>query len=249
MTAAAITALRADHKAFGELAEEFTDEEWTTPSACEGWAVRDVLSHMTQLWRQVVDPGSLPPGDPSGKTERTQDRWVEALQDKPVAEVLADYRTLGDQAITALEGLQGVDTEMDLGDLGTHPMHRIANAFAFDHYTHIRVDVLAPRGPLDHPAPPVEDAHLEATVDWILGGLPQMSPAVNEEPIDLVLTGPGGRTARVGPEEGEALATITSSVPDVVLWITGRADHRDLDVKVEGDEEAADRFFASAHVF
>ena len=60
--------------------------------------------------------------------------------------MLADYRTLGEQALAGLEGLQGVEETMDLGDLGTHPMHLIANAFAFDHYTHIRVDVLAPVG-------------------------------------------------------------------------------------------------------
>lgn len=51
---------------------------------------------------------------------------------------------------------------MDLGDLGTHPMDLIANAFAFDHYTHIRVDVLAPGGPVDRPAPPVTEDHLDA---------------------------------------------------------------------------------------
>lgn len=51
---------------------------------------------------------------------------------------------------------------MDLGDLGTHPMDLIANAFAFDHYTHIRVDVLAPGGPVDRPVPPVTEDHLDA---------------------------------------------------------------------------------------
>jgi uncharacterized protein (TIGR03083 family) len=248
MTTAAIDALKADTVAFAALAETFTAEEWTAPSACEGWAVRDVVAHMTQLWRQVVDPASLPDGDPSGNTERTQDRWVEALRDQPVDDLLADYRTLGQQALAGLDGLQGVDETMDLGDLGTHPMHLIANAFAFDHYTHIRVDVLAPGGPLDRPAPPVLDAHLDASADWILAGIPQMSPAAVVDPIDLELTGPGGRTAHLGPD-GDALATVTSSVPDLVLWSTGRRSWRDLDVKVEGDEAAGTRFLDAVHVF
>ncbi len=210
--------------------------------------MRDVLSHMTQLWRQVVDPASLPEGDPSGSSERTQDRWVEALYDVPAEQILADYRTLGEQAIAGLEGLQGVEETMDLGDLGTHPMHLIANAFAFDHYTHIRVDVLAPGGPVDRPAPPVTEDHLAASADWILAGIPQMSPAAAVEPIDLELTGPGGRTARVGPE-GDPLATVTSSIPDLVLWSTGRRAWRDLDVKVSGDEAAGTRFLDTVHVF
>lgn len=248
MTTAAVEALRADHTAFSGLADSFTAEDWNAPSACEGWAVRDVLGHMTQLFRQVVDPASLPAADPSGLTERTQDRWVEALQDLPVEEVLTDYRTLGDQALAGLEGLQGVEDTMDLGDLGTHPMHLIANAFAFDHYTHIRVDVLAPGGPVERPAPPVLEAHLAASADWILACIPQMTPAAVTEPVDLVLTGPGGRTARLGPE-GEAAATVTSSIPDLVLWATGRAKWQDLDITVAGDEATATRFLDTVHVF
>jgi uncharacterized protein (TIGR03083 family) len=248
MTTAAVTALKADHAALGSLAETFTADDWAAPSACEGWSVQDVVAHMTQLWRQVVDPASLPEGDPSGSSERTQDRWVEALRDQPAAELLADYRALGDQAIVGLEGLQGVEEPMDLGDLGTHPMHLIANAFAFDHYTHIRVDVLAPGGPLDRPAPAVTEDHLAAAADWILAGIPQMSPDAAVDPIDLELTGLAGRSARVGPD-GDALATVTSSVPDLVLWATGRRPWRDLDVKVTGDEEAGTRFLDTVHVF
>ena len=111
---------------------------------------------------------------------------------------------------------------MDLGDLGTHPMHLTANAFAFDHYTHIRVDLLAPAGPLGRPAPVTTDAHLDATADWILAALPQMSPEAVVAPIELVLTGPAGRTTHLGPA-GEPVATVTSSIDDLVRWSTGRA--------------------------
>jgi uncharacterized protein (TIGR03083 family) len=248
MTTAAVDALRTDHHALAELAGTFSDEEWNAPSACDGWAVRDVIGHMTQLFRQVVDPTSLPPADESGSTERTQDRWVEALRDVPVDDVLGEYRALGEQAIAALEGLQSLDAPMDLGDLGTHPLHLIANAFSFDHYTHIRVDLLAPTGPIDRPAPPADERHLEAAADWIVAGIPQMSPAAVAEPVDLVLTGPGGRTAHLGPD-GDAVATVTSSIPDLVLWSTGRRSWRDLDVAIAGDADAGARFCDAVHVF
>lgn len=246
MTTAAVAALGADHQALSGLAATFTDDEWTAPSACEGWAVRDVVGHMTQLFREVVDPGSLPPADPSGLTERTQDRRVEALRNVPVAQVLDDYRSLGEQAITALAGLQGNETPMDFGDLGTHPLHLIANAFSFDHYTHIRADLLAPNGPLDRPVPPADERHLSATADWIIAGIPQMSPASVSSPVELVLTGPGGRTARLGPG-GEPVATVTSSIADLVLWSTRRRSWRELDVTVDSDAGA--RFCDSVHVF
>lgn len=248
MTTDAVEALRADHRALAALAATFTDEEWAAPSACDGWAVRDVLGHMTQLFRQVVDPGALPPPDPSGSTERTQDRWVEALRDVPVEHVLADYRSLGEQAIAALAGLQGNDTPIDLGDLGSHPLHMIANAFSFDHYTHIRADLLSPRGPLDRPPPPADEGHFAAAADWIVAGIPQMSPAAVAEPVELVLTGPGGRTARLGPE-GEPVAAVTSSVADLVLWSTGRRSWRELDVRVDGDADAGAHFCDAVHVF
>jgi uncharacterized protein (TIGR03083 family) len=248
MTNAAVDALRADHEALVELVDTFTEEEWAAPSACEGWSVRDVLAHMTQLWRQVVDPGTLPPPDPSGVTERTQDRWVEALRHVPVEEVVADYRKLGEQAIEALAGLQALDSPMDLGDLGTHPLHLIANAFSFDHYTHIRADLLAPGGPLDRPVPPAGEKHLAAAADWIVAGIPQMTPAAVTRPIELVVTGPGARTARFGPD-GDPVATVTSTVPDLVLWSTRRRSWRDLDVAIDGDIAAAEHFCDTVHVF
>jgi uncharacterized protein (TIGR03083 family) len=247
MTTAAVDALRADHDALAAIAGTLTAEEWVAPSACEGWAVRDVLGHMTQLFRQVVDPGALPPPDPSGSTERTQDRWVEALRARPVDEVVADYRRLGEQAIAALAGLQGNDTPIDLGDLGTHPMHLVANAFSFDHYTHIRADLLSPRGPLDRPAPAADERHLAAAADWIVAGIPQMSPGAVREPVELVLTGPGGRAARLG--EGEPVVRVRSSVADLVLWSTGRRSWRDLEVTFDGDADAGARFCDAVHVF
>lgn len=248
MTTEAIDALRADHDAFATMASTFSAAEWAAPSACDGWTVRDVLGHMTQLFRQVVDPAALPPGDPSGVTERTQDRWVEALRTVPVADVLDDYRRLGGEAIEALAGLQGNDSPMDLADLGTHPLHLIANAFSFDHYTHLRVDVLAPGGPIDRPAPATHECHLAAAADWIVAGIPQMTPAAVVAPIDLVLTGPGARTARLG-SAGAAVATVTTSVDDLVRWATGRAAWRDLNVSIDGDRAAGSHFCDAVHVF
>jgi uncharacterized protein (TIGR03083 family) len=254
MTVAAVEALRADHQALSALAGTFTAEEWAAPSACDGWAVRDVLVHMNQLFRQLVDPSSLPPGDPSGLTERTMDVWVEARRDQPTDEVLADYRALGGQAVAFLATIQDQDNPLDLGDLGTHPLHLVANAFSFDHYTHIRADLLGPEGPLDRPAPPTDEAHLAAAADWIVAGIPQMSPAAITAPIDLVLTGPGGRTVRFGgagegDDNSEPAATVTSSVDDLVRWSSGRRSWKELDVTITGDHAAGAHFCDTVHVF
>ncbi len=246
MTTAAIDALRSDHHALVGLASTFTAEDWAAPSACDGWSVQGLVGHMTQLFRLVTDPGSLPEADPRG-TERTQDRYVEALRGLPAAQLLDDYRTVGEEAIVALGGIQEIDAPMDLGDLGTHPMHLTANAFAFDHYTHIRVDLLAPTGPLGRHTPITTEVHLDAAADGIPAALPQSSPEAVVAPIELVLTGPAGRTTHLGPD-GHPVATVTSSIDDLVRWSTGRASWTDLDVKVIGDEAAGAHFCESVHV-
>ena len=252
MTVEAVKALHADHEALIELAATFSTADWAAPSACDGWTVRDLVAHLTQLFRQVVDPAGLPPADPSGATERTQDRWVEAMRDRSPEEVLREYVELGGQALLALEGLQGNDTPIDLGDLGTHPLHLVANAFAFDHYTHIRADLLAPLGPLDRPAPPSDEAQLAPAIDWMIAGIPQMcagAMAALDNVVRLELTGPGGRTVLLGtPGGGGPEARVASSTADFVLWATRRRNWRDLDVEASGDEDLAARFCDAIHI-
>src|ERR1017187_5652054 len=50
--------------------------------------------------------------------------------------------------LATLAALESQDFELALGDLGTYPAFVLPNAFSFDHYTHIRADLFAPRGPL-----------------------------------------------------------------------------------------------------
>lgn len=259
----AVDALRADHDALAETAAAFSLQEWSTPSSCVGWSVQDVVAHMAQLFRQLVDPASLPAGDPSGSTERTQDRWVEAMRGVPAVDVLVAYRDLGAQALEVLAGLRGNDSPIDLGDLGTHPLHRVANAYSFDHFTHIRTDILGPLGPIDAPAPPWDELRLGPAMDWMLGGLPTMSRdalAWLDVDIELELTGAGGRIVHVSPTSngavgvgeaasGAAVARITSSTADFVLWATKRRDWRDLEVDITGDEKAGIRFADAVKVF
>jgi uncharacterized protein (TIGR03083 family) len=250
MTVRAIEALRADHGALVAAAERFTDDDWATPSGCDGWAVRDVVAHMAQLFRQMVDPGSLPPPDPAG-TEATQERFVDAVRDVAPERILADYRELTAAALPILERLQGRDEPLDLGDLGTHPRHLLANAYSFDHFTHIRADVFGPWGPLPQPAPPADEVRVGAALDWMLPGARQMNRVALdglEAAVSLVLTGPAATSAVYGPEGGPA-ATVTSSSTDFVLWGTKRRSWRDLAVTITGDAELGARFCDAVHVF
>jgi len=141
---------------------------------------------------------------------------------------------------------------LTLTDLGTYPLHSLADAFAFDLWCHLTVDLLAPTGTVERPRPEPTDDLLRPAVGWMLTGLPQMCPSVSEvldRPLGLRLTGPGGGewtlvpgNPRLTVAEGlqEPVATATSTATDFVLWGTTRTSWRDS-VAVEGDVGFAGR--------
>jgi uncharacterized protein (TIGR03083 family) len=251
MTMQAVQALRADSEALLATAESFTSDDWATPSGCATWSVQDVFTHLINLFLLVVDPTALPSVGANAGTEETQQRMVEARRDLSPAEVLEQYRETSAAALTVLELLQGNEAPLDLGDLGTHPMHLAANAYAFDHYTHIRADLFAPIGPLPHRAPPADDLRLGAALDWMIAGAPQMNSEALAHvggPVSVTLTGPGGRSVQL-LGDGEPVATIESSSADFVLWGTKRRSWRDMPVTICGDQVAGAAFCDALHLY
>jgi hypothetical protein len=153
-------------------------------------------------------------------------------------QILEDYATVSEKAIAILETFDGVDMEMPLGDLGTYPVSVIPTAFCFDHFTHIRADFFAPRGPFEGPVPPTDKLRVEPTLAWIDIALPQQNRALLEtfdSTADIVITGTGERTIRVGRPDGGASAVVRSNADSCVRWITQRAGWGDLGVETEGD--------------
>jgi hypothetical protein len=44
-----------------------------------------------------------------------------------------------------------------MSELGTYPMHALADAFAFDMWCHFYIDILSPTGPVQRPYQEPED--------------------------------------------------------------------------------------------
>ncbi|MCZ4097986.1 maleylpyruvate isomerase family mycothiol-dependent enzyme [Streptomyces sp. So13.3] len=235
----ATEALWADRSALLDLCAGLCEADWKTESGCPGWSVQDVVAHMGALFTSVVAPGTLP--DTAGlATERAQDVHVEFRRSWSAAQVVRDYASVSTQAIGALERLAAVDRQLDLGDLGTHPAALLPNAFAFDHYTHIRADLFAPRGPLTGTPPPSDELRLTAAIDWIEAALPQQNRellAGLSGSADLVLDGPGGRTIKLGA--GGRTLRVAGDTTSFVRWITQRGSWEELDVTAYGDPEQA----------
>lgn len=244
----ALDALAADRAVVLDLAQGWDGGDWAAASGCPGWTVQDVVAHMGALFWAVVDPSVLPDaGDMP--VERAQDLFVESRRSWSSEQVLADYRAVGDEAMGRLADLGAQDFEVPLGDLGTYPASLLPNAFAFDHFTHVRADLFAPRGPLTGTPPPSDELRLKPALDWIEAALPQQNDqALDALPgaVEIELRGPAARVVRLGL--GDPVARIESDTASFVLWITQRATWDELAVTGSGDE-AARRSAAALRVF
>lgn len=144
------------------------------------------------------------------------------------------------QGVIQLPG-QRQDVTVPLGDVGTYPAAAIANAFAFEHFLHIRYDLLAPGGPLSGDAPS-DDLRLTPTLDWIEAALPQQNAdllARMGNAVEINLDGSHGvrgRTLRIGDADLADIAARVSSDPEAfVQWVTQRGTWEALGVQAEGD--------------
>jgi uncharacterized protein (TIGR03083 family) len=232
-----IEALGADRAQLLGICEGLDEAAWAAPSGCPGWSVKDLVAHMGALFWGVVDLAALP--DISGlATEAAQEVLVESRRSLTAGQVLDDYATVSQKALTALSGFAAADFEVPLGDLGTYRAQILPAAFCFDHYTHIRADLFAPRGPLPGPIPPSDELRLGPALTWIEAALPQQNAAVLDQvagAVEIVITGTAERTIRVGDPAGTASARLRSGGDACVRWITQRASWEDLEVHTEGD--------------
>jgi len=232
----ALEAVRADRAALLEICSGLTAADWQAPSGCEGWTVQDLVAHLGALFWVVVDPAKLP-GTDGMPTEQAQEMLVRSRRGLSAEAVLEDYEQVSDVALQRLAELAALDFTIPLGDLGTYPAAVLPAAFSFDHYTHIRADLFAPRGPLTGTPPPSDELRLEPTLDWAEAALPQQNPVAAEVgTYELQVTGAAGRIITFGT--GQAMATVSSSAPDFILWVTQRASWDDLGVQATGDEPA-----------
>jgi uncharacterized protein (TIGR03083 family) len=245
-----------------QVITSLTDEEWARPSGCTGWSVRDLVAHMSSNYKETVDPSPPPPEPLDLPAERLMDVLVDLRDGWTHEQIRDEYLQYCDAALATLGALQDeplASTVIPLADLGHYPMHQLADAYAFDHYCHLRVDLLAPHGPIERDLPPADDALVGPAVGWMLAGIPQMQPGLEQQltgRIRLVLTGVGGGTwdiARVGDAivvvvpGGDADVTVASDAHDFVLWGTVRTPWRDA-CQVAGADQVAATFFDALNI-
>jgi len=259
----AVVALRLAVDEVKSVVSTLTDEEWSRPSGCAGWSVRDLVAHMSSNYKETVDP-SPPPAEPVQlPAERMMDLLVEPRKDWTNQQILAEYLDYCDKAVDVLASFQDeplASTVIPLADLGSYPMHQLADAYAFDHYCHLRIDLLAPRGPIERSVPAADATRIGPAVRWMITGMPQMQQNLGTSlsaPIVLVLTGPSGGEWTIAPSGSDivvttgasaaAVATVSSSGHAFVDWGTQRSNWRGH-CSVAGDESVVARFLDALNI-
>ncbi|TYQ01532.1 UNVERIFIED_ORG: uncharacterized protein (TIGR03083 family) [Gordonia westfalica J30] len=257
MSHAGVEASRTLADEYASIIRGLTPAEWSAPSRCAGWSVKDLVAHTGSNFAAIVNPAEPDPSVPPPTTaEELQNRLVDARRDWTPTQVADEFLSTVGPAMDALAAMQDpaiASAPMTLTDLGTYETHQLSDAFAFDMWCHMYVDLLAPEGPVTRPLDGGQEALLDAAIGWMLAGLPQMCPTVNTaldgRTIGLRLTGPGGGEWSLRP--GEKLLSvdsglertdtvITSSAADFVLWGTTRSPWRDH-VSIHGDDTHAAR--------
>ncbi|MGO3326880.1 maleylpyruvate isomerase N-terminal domain-containing protein [Gordonia sp. (in: high G+C Gram-positive bacteria)] len=216
--------------------------DWSADSACHGWRVHDVVTHMGFFFNFISDPGLVFPDNPSGTSERLNDAAVRERAEWTSRQAADYYREQSAAGLATLEALQGEDLRdapLEMLDLGTYRMSQLSDAVAFDHLVHLTCDLMQPFGPRAPFDVSVSEA-IDPAIDWMLAGLSQMNGAalhpVLERPLGLRLTGATDRTFVIERSDDGAVAvresgdlpedTATSSATDFLRWGTTRTAWR-----------------------
>jgi uncharacterized protein (TIGR03083 family) len=266
MSRLAVDGFRAERDAILGIAHSLSEHEWELPSDCAGWTVRDVVAHMGGSLHGVLDPSYMPQGGSLDDPEALMELGVAQRRAWTLDEIIEEYALATGQALDVFASFQEpplADTMIPMGKLGTHPMSMVPATFLFDHYCHLRVDLLAPIGPIDRTEPPRDEQRLRPTVEWMLAGLPAMCEddlGFVDRPVVLRLDGPGGGTWTIQPpaddqtlvrvvdgDTGDGAASVVSTDHDFVIWGTQRRPWRDY-VDVSGDVDYAARVLDGVNI-
>ena len=240
------------------VGETLTDGQWQLPSGAEGWSVKDVVAHAGCLMAFLAAAVGGAAGPDMGIEELNE---VQVAQKRGLdgAETMAFVRGELAAALEAFAPLQEepvASATVQLQDLGTYPLHAIVDMFTFDITTHVRYDIVKPRGPIEVNLRRLDERQLGPAVSWLLAGIPRMQRKLPQEfagPLGLDLTGPAGTRVTISSDGAaitvtpgtdsdlEPRAVITSSTDDFLAWSTRRPPWQQL-VSVDGDRDEAARF-------
>lgn len=229
---------------------------YDAPTACPGWSVRDVLSHL--LGFELLTSGHpVPahegewPGHVKNPIGELNEAFVEAYRARPGLEVLDEYRVA---RRTSLEALRALDDaawdKVGWSPEGDRPYHRFMETRILDTWIHLQ-DVRDALGePREDPGSGAEVVlnRFEAALPWVVG---KKVGAPDGTLVRVTLTGPRGRSVLIAVHDRRAEAVASSdaeptldvAVSTALFWrrAAGRVSAEDFlaGCAVEGDAAMA----------
>jgi uncharacterized protein (TIGR03083 family) len=210
-----IDALEETWTAIYKLMRIQPPEAYDLPTACPGWTVRDILSHLLgfemMLHGAPVPPHEEPwPAYVRNPIGEINEAFVAAHRGEPGSEVLAEFRDVTVRSLLALRNLDDDDWEkVGWSPEGERPYHRFQETRVLDSWIHLQ-DV---RDALLEPA----DDHgigeeivvnrFEAALPFVVGKRMSAPEGVT---LRLNLSGRLARTIMVAVHDGRAQATQTN---------------------------------------
>lgn len=254
--------LFASWDSLADLLSGLTDEQWTTPTSLPGWTVRDVVSHMagTEL---MLSGEPNPDIDISGRDHVRNDigalneRWIEHLNTKTPAELLATFRDITAKRKAALSAMSEEDwNAVGFTPAGPDSYGRFMRVRVFDCWMHehdIRDALKMPASDegLIGPDSRLALDEMEPSMAFVVG---KKGQAPEGSRVMIALTGPVSRVIRVAVNGGRAALVddFGPSEASVVIGMDGlqftrlaggrpMVADRPKGVDIGGDEELGNR--------
>ncbi len=217
MTEPIVDLLETEWAALAELACDFTDSDWATPTELPGWTVQDCYAHVAGSERALQ--GEAPPEvDLSGLTHLSApsalftEPPVQARRHLSGAEVLAELEAVAGERVAALRELSPDEWEAEGPTPVGHASYReFMNVRTFDCWMHEQ-DVRRALGRPGHQEGPVAEHSLGRcmrALGFIVG---KKAAAPDGSSVVFVLSGPMARSVAVGVDAGRA--SVLDAVPE-----------------------------------
>ena len=226
-----IDALEQTWTSVDQLMRSQPPEAYDAPTACPGWSVRDVISHL-HGFEQVLRGESVPayrgewPDYVHNPIGELNEAVVAAHRGEPGLVVLDLFRVTTQRSLMALRVLRDEDWErVGWSPEGERPYHRFMETRVLDSWIHlqdIRDALLQPED--DHgPGEEIVVNRFEASLSYVVGK--RLTPREGTL-IQINLTGRLARTVVIQMVEGRARATgqvnrpadLEISTPVALFW-------------------------------
>ena len=108
-------AIAAERRELADVLDGLTDPQWSTPSLCRGWRVREVVAHLLMPFELSLPRMVVKMVGNRFDFNRVSDRWAKA-EDRPNAELVAVLRANAEHRFTP----PGFGPEAPLTDVIVH---------------------------------------------------------------------------------------------------------------------------------